>query len=143
MIKSIGINSLAKRCGFQYPDAAEHCGPVKGTIHMRAIIQRVHCAEIIIDGKETRKIGPGLVVFLGVMKGDALIWPPLPQRRSSSISALWSRQGRWASNRYRPASSAPIWTSWSITTVLSTWSSTRKRSENNRLPVSGRNGEFV
>ena len=38
---------------------------------MRAIIQRVHCAEIIIDGKETRKIGPGLVVFLGVMKGDA------------------------------------------------------------------------
>ena len=65
------MNSLAKRCGFQYPDAAEHCRPVKGTIHMRAIIQRVHCAEIIIDGKETRKIGPGLVVFLGVMKGDA------------------------------------------------------------------------
>lgn len=37
---------------------------------MRAVIQRVHGAEITIDHKETRRIGPGLVVFLGVMKGD-------------------------------------------------------------------------
>lgn len=37
---------------------------------MRAVIQRVHSAEITIDCKETRKIGPGLVVFLGVMRGD-------------------------------------------------------------------------
>lgn len=37
---------------------------------MRAVIQRVHGAEITIDHRETRRIGPGLVVFLGVMKGD-------------------------------------------------------------------------
>lgn len=37
---------------------------------MRAVIQRVHRAEITIDGKETRVIGRGLTVFLGVMKGD-------------------------------------------------------------------------
>ena len=37
---------------------------------MRAVIQRVHEAQITIDQKETRKIGRGLVIFLGVMKGD-------------------------------------------------------------------------
>lgn len=37
---------------------------------MRAVIQRVHEAQITIDQKEIRKIGRGLVIFLGVMKGD-------------------------------------------------------------------------
>ena len=37
---------------------------------MRAVIQRVSRAEITIDHQETREIGQGLVVFLGVMKGD-------------------------------------------------------------------------
>lgn len=37
---------------------------------MRAVIQRVHGAQITIDHTETRQIGEGLVVFLGVMKGD-------------------------------------------------------------------------
>ena len=37
---------------------------------MRAVIQRVRRAEITIDHRETRTIGQGLVVFLGVMKGD-------------------------------------------------------------------------
>ena len=37
---------------------------------MRAVIQRVSRAEITIDHRETRSIGPGLVVFLGVMQGD-------------------------------------------------------------------------
>lgn len=37
---------------------------------MRAVVQRVHGAAITIDRKETRSIGPGLVVFLGVMAGD-------------------------------------------------------------------------
>lgn len=37
---------------------------------MRAVIQRVHCAEITIDHAETRKIGEGLVAFLGVMQND-------------------------------------------------------------------------
>ncbi len=37
---------------------------------MRAVIQRVSRAEITIDHRETRTTGQGLVVFLGVMKGD-------------------------------------------------------------------------
>ena len=37
---------------------------------MRAVIQRVSRAEITIDHRETRSIGPGLVVLLGVMQGD-------------------------------------------------------------------------
>lgn len=37
---------------------------------MRAVIQRVHCAQVTVDHRETRKIGKGLVVFLGVLEGD-------------------------------------------------------------------------
>lgn len=37
---------------------------------MRAVIQRVHGAEITINHRENRKIGAGLVVFLCVMQGD-------------------------------------------------------------------------
>lgn len=37
---------------------------------MRAVIQRVHGAEITIDQREIRVIERGLVVFLGVLKGD-------------------------------------------------------------------------
>ena len=37
---------------------------------MRAVIQRVHGAQITIDHKERREIGEGLVVFLGVMRQD-------------------------------------------------------------------------
>ncbi len=38
---------------------------------MRAVIQRVHGAKITIDHRETRETGPGLVVFLGILQGDA------------------------------------------------------------------------
>lgn len=37
---------------------------------MRAVIQRVHKATIVIDGNISRSIAQGLVVFLGVMQGD-------------------------------------------------------------------------
>jgi D-tyrosyl-tRNA(Tyr) deacylase len=37
---------------------------------MRAVIQRVKSAEVLIDGRVSGKIGKGLVVFLGVGKGD-------------------------------------------------------------------------
>lgn len=38
---------------------------------MRAVIQRALSASVTINGGETRYIGPGLAVFLGVVKGDA------------------------------------------------------------------------
>ena len=37
---------------------------------MRAVIQRVSHARVIIDGKEHSRIGPGLLVLVGVEKED-------------------------------------------------------------------------
>ncbi len=37
---------------------------------MRAVIQRVSSARVVIDGKEYSHIGPGILVLLGVEKGD-------------------------------------------------------------------------
>ncbi len=37
---------------------------------MRALVQRVTSASVWIDGAETGRIGPGLVVLLGVADGD-------------------------------------------------------------------------
>lgn len=37
---------------------------------MRAVVQRVTCARVRIDGRIVGEIGPGLLVFAGVEKGD-------------------------------------------------------------------------
>ena len=37
---------------------------------MRALIQRVKEAEVLVDGRSVSKIGPGLLTLLGVAKGD-------------------------------------------------------------------------
>jgi D-tyrosyl-tRNA(Tyr) deacylase len=37
---------------------------------MKAVIQRVDCASVSIDGLEISRIGAGLLVLLGVEKGD-------------------------------------------------------------------------
>jgi len=37
---------------------------------MRAVVQRVHRASVTVDDIEVGTIGPGLVVFLGVGRGD-------------------------------------------------------------------------
>ena len=37
---------------------------------MRAVIQRVKSAQVCVDGRVTGKIGKGLLVLLGVRKGD-------------------------------------------------------------------------
>lgn len=39
---------------------------------MKAVIQRVKNASVAIGGRETAAIGPGYLIFLGVVKGDDL-----------------------------------------------------------------------
>ena len=39
---------------------------------MKAVLQRVSRAEIVIDGEPGGSIGPGLVVLLGIMRGDTI-----------------------------------------------------------------------
>jgi D-tyrosyl-tRNA(Tyr) deacylase len=37
---------------------------------MRAVLQRVTSAQVSVDGRTISRIGPGLLVFLGVEQGD-------------------------------------------------------------------------
>jgi len=37
---------------------------------MKAVLQRVQSAQVLVDGRLTGKIGKGLLVFVGVGKGD-------------------------------------------------------------------------
>ena len=48
---------------------------------MRAIIQRVTRASVTVNGGEPRKIGPGLVILLGVRDtDDSAIVPKLAEK---------------------------------------------------------------
>lgn len=37
---------------------------------MRAVVQRVHCAECVVDGETVSKIDKGLVAYIGVFDDD-------------------------------------------------------------------------
>ena len=37
---------------------------------MKAVVQRVRSAAVSVEGREAGRIGPGLLVFLGVAQGD-------------------------------------------------------------------------
>jgi D-tyrosyl-tRNA(Tyr) deacylase len=41
-----------------------------GGLRMRALVQRVSSASVAIDGETVAEIGPGLLVLLGVRRGD-------------------------------------------------------------------------
>jgi D-aminoacyl-tRNA deacylase len=52
---------------------------------MRAVIQRVSAARVIIDGKEYSRIGPGILVLLGVEKEDTAEDARLLARRITEL----------------------------------------------------------
>lgn len=48
---------------------------------MRAVLQRVSAAQVVVDGGAPRAIGPGLVILLGVKDTDtAAVVPKLAQK---------------------------------------------------------------
>jgi D-tyrosyl-tRNA(Tyr) deacylase len=52
---------------------------------MRALVQRVSCATVSVDGREVSSIGPGLLVLLGISRGDG---PEAAERLAAKVRAL-------------------------------------------------------
>jgi D-aminoacyl-tRNA deacylase len=52
---------------------------------MRALVQRVSDASVTVDGREVARIGSGLLVLLGVRRGDG---PDQADRLASKLLAL-------------------------------------------------------
>src|SRR5690349_15171102 len=56
---------------YQHLHRLYHLSPVLSVESgMRAVIQRVQNASVVINGQERREIGPGLVVLLAVEEAD-------------------------------------------------------------------------
>ena len=53
---------------------------------MRAVLQRVSSASVVVNGGDPRTIGPGLMILLGVKDGDdpAIIPKPGSQMRRAA-----------------------------------------------------------
>lgn len=61
---------------------------------MRAVIQRVSGASVVVNGGEPRVIGPGLVILLGVCDGeDAAIVPKLAAK-CANLRIFADEQGK-------------------------------------------------
>jgi D-tyrosyl-tRNA(Tyr) deacylase len=52
---------------------------------MRALVQRVGRAGVAVDGRTVSEIGPGLLVLLGVARGDS---PEAAERLAAKVRAL-------------------------------------------------------
>lgn len=61
---------------------------------MRALIQRASGAQVAVDGRITGKIGPGLLVLLGVMQGDGAAEAELLARKTAALRIFEDAQGK-------------------------------------------------
>ena len=52
---------------------------------MRALVQRVGCAAVRVEGREHARIGPGMLVLLGVGRGDG---PAEAERLAAKVGKL-------------------------------------------------------
>ena len=118
---------------------------------MRAVIQRAESASVEVLGKDTRSIGQGIVVLLGVMEGDTqkdadLLAKKIAQMRiftddagkmnlsleqvggSALVVSNFTLGGDWRSGRrpsfIRPGRNRP---SLCMNTSLSSWVSMRSK----------------
>ncbi len=60
---------------------------------MRAVVQRVKCASVTVDGEIAGKIGKGFLVFLGVGVGDAENDAELLAKKISSMRIFEDESG--------------------------------------------------
>ena len=61
---------------------------------MRAIIQRVTGASVIVNGGEPRVIGPGLVILLGVRETDTLDIVPKLAEKCANLRIFTDENGK-------------------------------------------------
>ena len=61
---------------------------------MRAVIQRVTSASVIVDGGEPRPIGPGLVILLGVKDTDTLAIVPKLAEKCAHLRIFSDKAGK-------------------------------------------------
>lgn len=61
---------------------------------MRAVVQRVRSAQVTIDGRETRAIGRGLLILLGVAAEDTMEDARLLARKCAELRVFEDGQGK-------------------------------------------------
>ncbi|HAX98791.1 MAG TPA: D-tyrosyl-tRNA(Tyr) deacylase [Candidatus Atribacteria bacterium] len=61
---------------------------------MKALIQRVNKAQVLIDGKIAGKIGKGMVVFLGIGKNDSSVDIDFMARKIPQLRIFEDVQGK-------------------------------------------------
>lgn len=61
---------------------------------MKALIQRVSSASVHVKGSEVSSIGPGLLVLLGVMKGDGADETAYVARKTASMRIFYDEAGK-------------------------------------------------
>ena len=61
---------------------------------MRAVIQRVTSASVVVEGGEPRAIGPGLVILLGVKDTDSLDIVPKLAEKCAHLRIFTDEEGK-------------------------------------------------
>lgn len=61
---------------------------------MRAIIQRVSAASVVVDGGKPRPIGPGLVILFGVREDDTLDIVPKLAEKCAHLRIFSDEEGK-------------------------------------------------
>ncbi len=62
---------------------------------MRAVVQRVSRARVVVDGETRGEIGPGLCVLLGVARGDDAAAAERLARKVAGLRVFENEEGRF------------------------------------------------